>query len=68
MRHVFVDEHAADEGRISERAADLAVDLDQVKRDVFPFEVCYCENSVDGNFGELVVFFRNTVNTEKSAF
>ena len=62
MRHVLVDENALDERGVSERAADFAVDLDEIKGDVFPLEVSYRHDCLHCNLGELLVFFRHTLN------
>jgi hypothetical protein len=39
MGHVFVYEHALDELRVRERTADFAIDFDEVKQDVFAFQI-----------------------------
>ena len=63
VRHVFVDEDALDERGIRERAADFAVNFDQVEEDVFPREVGYGEDGVDGDLGEMFMILRDTSGT-----
>ena len=41
MREVFVDEDPLDERSIRQRAANLAVDLNQVEWYIFPLEVSH---------------------------
>lgn len=60
MRHIFVDEYTLDECGISERAADFAIDLDQVEGDVLAVEVSNLQNSVYSNLCKLLVLFRHT--------
>lgn len=52
---ILVDDDALDEEGVLERAADLAVDLDELKVDVLALEVSNRQNSIDGDLGELVV-------------
>lgn len=52
---ILVDDDALDEDGVLERAADLAVDLDQLKVDVLALEIRNGQHGVDGNVGKLVV-------------
>lgn len=57
VRHVLVDKNTLDEGSVCERAADLAIHLDEIERHVFPFEVRDSEHRVYGNLRKLLVLF-----------
>ena len=59
MRHVFVDEHALDELCVRKRAANLAIDFDEVEKDVASLEVCDGQDGIDGDLGKLLVLFRD---------
>jgi hypothetical protein len=59
--HVLVQEHTLDEGCIVERAADFAVDLDQVEGDVFALHIRYLEHCIDGDLSKFFVCFRYAV-------
>lgn len=62
VRHVLVDEDTADELGVCERAADLAVDLDEVEGHVFALEVCNSHHGLHCDLGEVRMVFRHTAH------
>lgn len=57
VREVLVDEYTPDERRVRERAADLAVNLNEVERHVTSLHVRDCKHGVDSDLCELLVLF-----------
>ena len=57
VRHVLVKQDSLNQGCVFQRASDFAGDLDEVKRDVFAFEVRDREHGVDRDLGEQAVRF-----------
>ena len=64
VRHVLVQEHALDEGRVVERATDFAVDFDQIEGDVFALHIRHLEHCVHGNLCEFFMCFRYACEDE----
>lgn len=62
---VFVDEDTTDEGGVGEGTADLGGDFDEVEGDVAALDVGDLEDGVDGDLGELTVFFRYAVGGKR---
>eukprot|EP00962_Isochrysis_galbana_P018199 scaffold5240_cov116-Isochrysis_galbana.AAC.7 len=55
MRHVLVDHDAAHQLGVLERAADLAVHLDQIQVDVFPLKIGHGHHRVHRDLAHLAV-------------
>lgn len=66
VRHVLVNEHALDEGGVSQRATDFSVHLDEVKGNVTTFNICNRQYCIHGNLRKLPELFRDAVETSVS--
>ena len=63
VRHVLVDEHALDEGGVSERAANFSINLDEVKGNVATVDICHRQHCLYGDLCKLPDLFRDAVAT-----
>jgi hypothetical protein len=59
VRHVLVYQNAFDESGVSERPPDFPLDLDEIKKDVPPFEISNLKHGIDSNLSKLPMLLRH---------
>jgi len=61
MGHVFVDQNTLDQFGVGERASNFSFDLDEIKRNIAPFQVGNSEDRVYSDLCEMGVLLRNAI-------
>ncbi len=57
MREIFVHYYSLYEQSVLQRPANLSINFNQIKVDVFSIKICDREDSINSYLGELIVCF-----------